>query len=140
MPNGPIDVAAGAPNAESYTINGDGTVVDNVTALMWQQANPSTMYTWADAAAYCTTLTIGGHDDWRLPTRIELVSIVDEGVAPPGPAINTTAFPGTPAVNTGFWSATPVASAPTTAYQVGFYYGNEISLGVTTQGYVRCVR
>ena len=38
MPNSPVDVEAGAPNPESYTDNGDGTVSDNVTGLMWQQA------------------------------------------------------------------------------------------------------
>ena len=37
MPNGPTDVAAGAPNPEGYTLNGDGTVTDKITGLMWQQ-------------------------------------------------------------------------------------------------------
>ena len=45
-------------------------------------------------------LTLEGHDDWRLPTRLELVSIVD--FAAYEPAIDRAAFPGTPAF--GFWS------------------------------------
>jgi hypothetical protein len=53
MPNSQVDVTAGAPNLESYTDNGDGTVTDNVTGLMWQQAVPATTYTWANAVAYC---------------------------------------------------------------------------------------
>ena len=96
MPNDQADVTAGAPNLESYTDNGDGTVTDNVTGLMWQQTVPTGTYTWAQAVAYCPTLTLADHSDWRLPSRIELVSIVDLGVTS-GPMINSTYFPSTPA-------------------------------------------
>jgi len=80
MPSDQVDVTAGAPNLESYTDNGDGTVTDNVTGLMWQQVVSTTTYNWAQALAYCPKLTLAGHSDWRLPSRIELVSIVDLGV------------------------------------------------------------
>ena len=69
MPNSQADVTAGAPNLESYTDNGDGTVTDNVTGLMWQQAVPTATYSWAGAVTYCSTLTLAGHSDWRLPSR-----------------------------------------------------------------------
>jgi hypothetical protein len=78
MPNSANEVSAGAPNLESYTDNGDGTVTDNVTGLMWQQqAVPSTTYAQSNPTSYCQSLTLGGHADWRLPSIIELLSIVD---------------------------------------------------------------
>ena len=93
MPNGPADVTAGAPNPESYTDNGDGTVTDNVTGLMWQQAEPAigNIETWDNAVAHCQSLTLAGHSDWRLPSRIELVSIVDLGQSEPSYGSNSTA-------------------------------------------------
>jgi hypothetical protein len=62
MPNSANEVSAGAPNLESYTDNGDGTVTDNVTGLMWQQQGvPSTTYAQSNPTSYCQSLTLGGH-------------------------------------------------------------------------------
>ncbi|MBN2575722.1 MAG: DUF1566 domain-containing protein [Deltaproteobacteria bacterium] len=121
MPNSQEDVTAGAPNLASYTDNGDGTVTDNVTGLMWQQAVAPGTYDWEGAKAYCPTLTLAGHGDWRLPTRIELVSLVDLGRS--NPAIDTTYFPGTP--STEFWSSSPLAgsSLPSRAWYVSVIAG-----------------
>jgi len=55
----------------------DGTIIDNVTALMWQSPGAPTTMSQSDASAYCEGLGLAGHDDWRLPTKIELLSIVD---------------------------------------------------------------
>ena len=138
MPNGPAEVAAGGANPQSYTDDGDGTVTDKITGLMWQQAAPATMYSWADALTYCPTLTLGGHGDWRLPTVIELSSLVDRSTST-GPTINTTAFPNAP--TTYFWTSSPSAGSPTSAWAVsfgsGFVSGNAGSSGPFS---VRCVR
>lgn len=73
MPN---PVASGLPNPASYTDMGD-VVHDDITCLDWQKtASPGTQDN-AGAIAYCENLTLGGFDDWRLPTRVELASIVD---------------------------------------------------------------
>ncbi len=119
MPNSPTDVAAGAPNAASYTDNGDGTVTDNITRLMWQQAVAPGQYTLSQAGAYCPTLTLGGYNDWRLPTRIELLSIVD--VERSDPAIDTTYFPSTP--STSFWSSSLLPDNHTQVWSVSFARG-----------------
>jgi hypothetical protein len=137
MPNDQVDVTAGAPNLESYTDNKDGTVTDNLTGLMWQQTVPTGTYTWSQAVAYCPTLNLAGHSDWHLPSRIELVSIVDLGVSS-GPMINSTYFPSTPAY--WFWSASPVAGSPSSAWSVAFFFGYTHDVDFTLTYNVRCVR
>ena len=71
-------------NPPSYTDNGDGTVTDNVTSLVWQKESVSD-FEWGEAITYCKDLTIEGYSDWRLPTKKELVSIVDFGTYSPSP-------------------------------------------------------
>jgi len=64
-------------NSLSYTDNGDGTITDNATGLMWTQDLSSYSMSWSDAVSYCESLTTGGYTDWRLPTVKELWSIRD---------------------------------------------------------------
>jgi hypothetical protein len=135
MPNTQADVTAGAPNLQSYTDRYDGTITDNVTQLMWQKAVSTGTYAWADAIAYCSTLAVAGHSDWRLPSRIELQSIVDFGVR--SPAINSTYFPSTP--STLFWSSTPSLVA-SNAWGISFA-GGDPNIDDTSISYpIRCVR
>ena len=56
----------------SYTDLGGGVIKDNLTGLMWQQATAPGTYTWQQALEYCTNLSLGGYDDWRLPAVKEL--------------------------------------------------------------------
>jgi hypothetical protein len=60
----------------SYRDNGDGTVTDLVTGLMWQKTPPAEHYTWDEAAKYAENLQLAGYDDWRMPTMKELYSLV----------------------------------------------------------------
>jgi len=59
----------------SYTDNGDGTVTDNNTGLMWQQTPPADKMFYSDAKEYARILKLGGYNDWRLPTVKESFSI-----------------------------------------------------------------
>ncbi|KAF2956245.1 DUF1566 domain-containing protein [Marinitoga sp. 38H-ov] len=59
----------------SFIDNGDGTITDLNTGLIWQKTPPSTGITWEEAYEYCENLELGGYDDWRLPTVKELFSI-----------------------------------------------------------------
>lgn len=82
-------------NQPSYTDNGDGTITDNVTGLMWQQSPDITgdgvidvddKMTYYDAVAAADTFSLAGHDDWRLPTIKELYSLIMfSGIDPSGP-------------------------------------------------------
>jgi len=74
----------------SFNDNGDGTVTDNVTRLMWQQEIDPEFRTWEDALSYCEDLELVGYTDWRLPDIKELRSIVDNTRI--DPAIDTTYF------------------------------------------------
>jgi len=136
MPNTAVDVAAGAPNPMSFTDNGDGTVTDDVTRLMWQQATPPDNFELTQAGAFCKDLTLAGHDDWRLPSMIELVSIADLGRS--NPAIDTTVFPNTP--SSPFWSSTIWGASPTSAVSLDFLRGSTRQQSMTQPLNVRCVR
>ena len=61
----------------SYTDNGDGTVTDNVTGLVWQQDPTEEGTTWFEAQDYCESLELAETDDWRTPSLKELFSISD---------------------------------------------------------------
>lgn len=137
MPNAGIEVTAGAANLQSYTDHRDGTVTDNVTKLVWQQLTPSGDYTQPQALAYCEGLSLGGSLDWRLPSVIELVSIVDTGTY--NPSIDSTMFPGTPAVGF-YWSSTPYAGHPGNAWGVYFNNGYSDYNDAAMTYSARCVR
>lgn len=72
------DIQAGAPL--SYTDNGDGTVTDHNTGLMWEKKTDNIRYTWRDAfvvhVAGLNAPSFAGYTDWRMPNVKELASIV----------------------------------------------------------------
>jgi hypothetical protein len=139
MPN-PASTAL--PNPSSYTDLGDGTVRDDVTGLIWQKSVTSTQtFTWQEAKDYCASLTLAGRE-WHLPTRIELLSIVD--FTRTSPAIDVHAFPGTPG-GKFHWTSSPwvvsqLPSKPQYSWIVNFYEGLASNAGDRTKRqYARCV-
>ena len=66
--------------------------------------------------------SLGGKDDWRLPTIKELSTLVDSSIPYPGPTINTSYFPDT--VASDYWSSTTFATILDYAWNVDFYYGD----------------
>jgi hypothetical protein len=64
-------------NEPSFTDNGDGTVTDNITGLMWQQTPPSDKMSYDDAIDYVDDLITGGYVDWRMPTIQESFSLAN---------------------------------------------------------------
>jgi hypothetical protein len=97
---------------QSYTDNGDGTVTDTVTGLMWVQSpdlngdgviDIDDKLTLEEALAGAETFALGGYNDWRLPTITEMYSLMNfNGIDPSGlegddtsairPFIDTTVF------------------------------------------------
>ncbi len=78
----------------AYRNNGDGTVTDLNTGLMWQKKPDFVKRTMAEAEAYAKSLTLAGYVDWRLPTIKELFSIADfrGNIRTKTPYINTNYF------------------------------------------------
>jgi hypothetical protein len=110
-------------------------VTDNVTGLAWQQATAPGTYTQPAAASYCQGLALAGYGGWRLPTKIELESIVDLGRA--NPSINVTAFPGTQSTN--YWTSKALAGS-TNLWVVDFSSGGSSSDAGSFTHPIRCVR
>ena len=83
-------------NPMSFTDNGNGTITDNDTGLMWQKTDGGEM-TFQNASEFCKTLSLGGHNDWRLPSSHELFAINQYDT---NPALNWAFFTITDA---GYW-------------------------------------
>lgn len=60
-----------------FVDNGNGTITDLATGLMWQQTDSGTSWNWQEALEYAEDLFLAGYSDWRLPNTHELQSIVD---------------------------------------------------------------
>jgi hypothetical protein len=116
--------------------NGNGTVSDITTGLMWQQTEAKVM-TWEKALAHCEGLALAGYTDWRLPNIRELATLVDNtGNAP---FIDNTYFPGCRPSH--YWSSTTNALYPAFAWYVGFDDGGVHGGGEKgRRSYVRAVR
>lgn len=134
----PMPIPGGmGPRAASYDTSTPGVVLDRVTQLTWQRAHHPTLMEWQAASDHCACLTLGGHDDWRLPSRIELVSLADYTRA--NPAIDPQVFPDTP--DEWFWSSSlRPASDPPTAFYVAYFDGNTHHAALDVPYRVRCVR
>ena len=77
-----------AGNAPSYKDNGDGTVTDLNTGLMWQ-GDPGKKMTFKQAVAGASKCKLAGHGDWRLPTIKELYSLILFSGTDPDPMIRS---------------------------------------------------
>jgi hypothetical protein len=141
--------------APSYDTSKTGVVIDKVTGLMWQRALPvsanggsysgctkgsvaGAQCAWSEAKSYCANLSLAGYSDWRLPTKIELETLLDYAVT--NPAIDQSVFPSTPA--SWFWTASTWRDALSGhAYSVDFRLGSIASSGANADiGMVRCTR
>ncbi len=123
------DIPATAPDSR-FTDNGNGTVTDAGTGLMWKQCaegqsgadcagGAAVGIAWGQALRAAAAADFAGHADWRLPNKNELESLVERSCA--GPAINARYFPNTP--STPFWSSSPSSYASYHAWYVHFANG-----------------
>ncbi len=107
----------------NFVDNGDGTVTDLATGLMWQKASSDIAMNWAEALDYAENLDLANHSDWRLPNAKELQSIVDYTRAPDAtsPAQQGAAIDpifDITETESWFWSSTTLLEAPV---QMGGY-------------------
>jgi arylsulfatase A-like enzyme len=85
-----------------FSDNGNGTVIDHATGLMWQKGDSVVTQNWEQALAYAEGLELAGYRDWRLPNAKELQSIVDYTRAP--------LVTGTAAIDTNYFDVTETES------------------------------
>ncbi len=121
-----------------FTKNGS-IVTDNTTGLQWQDdAAASAPMAWLPAITYCENLTLGGHNDWRLPNIKTLMTLVDDSKTDPAIDDSTGAFQYT--MSSNYWSSTTYAGNASSAWGVGFYRGYQYYDTKSNSLFVRCVR
>jgi hypothetical protein len=135
-------VRGGQSSTNSLVDNGDDTVTDTATGLMWQKLEVMNeggtevqRMTWEEALAYCEKLDLASYDDWRLPNAKELQSIADYEKAEP------------PCIDKIFWNAKPhpywsstITNSTGLVWIVVFKKGNVFVFDKYKTGYVRAVR
>ena len=143
---------------DRYTDNGDGTISDAQTGLMWMQCSYGQTYdgndddgdqiicegsptfgTWQQAFAWAADSNANstyGYSDWRLPNIKELGSIVDFGSAKP--AINQSIFPNT--ASGPYWTSTPSRANVHQTIFIGFQAGDYGPSDRISNLYLRLVR
>lgn len=119
-----------------FTDNGNGTITDNLTTLVWQKIVYSDSITWEQALTYADTLALNGNTDWRLPNIKELESIDDESLV--NPSINRTFF--STMVTNKYWSSSSLPNQPTKAWYLDTQFGITTYDFKTLRHYLICVR
>ena len=140
--------------SENFKINGNGTINDKKTGLMWKVASEGQtwsggkvsgaceIFTWRKAMKRVEAVNSGsvgdncGYNDWRVPTVEELATIVEKAAY--GPSINLEIFPGTP--SSYYWSSTAESNFSSDAQGVDFYGGGSKFYSKENNHFLRLVR
>ena len=150
-----VNVTSTAPNTR-YTDNGDGTVTDHQTKLMWKQCSEglstvitacdtgvASTHTWQAALQKAQDVNIIGfanYSDWRLPNVKELISLIEWQCY--NPSINTTFFPNK-TIAWDYWSSSPTDPlfvGTNSSWNVGFRNGGTGRVDRASPLLVRLVR
>ncbi|MBO8439131.1 MAG: DUF4906 domain-containing protein [bacterium] len=144
----------------TYDEKNEFNAVPAMLEVALRATEPATMVrrTWTGAKDYCSTLTEGGHDDWRLPTQRELMMIYAiNGDLQKEYSIPTQSWGDGVGAAGGhdeldhhiyYWTGTADATMPGNAWSVcfchdtqnGSYPGKVEGYGQTYENFVRCVR
>jgi hypothetical protein len=104
----------------AFKDNGDGTVTDLNTGLMWQQGETPAL-NQREALKYCEDSRLGGHDDWRLPNMREIATLIDLSFADET-WFHKTFFPAVKTKPLGFYASSSTFGA-TFGWGVNFQFG-----------------
>lgn len=114
--------------SNSFVNNGDGTITDKSTGLMWSQSDNGSALLWPNALAWVQSMNSAsylGHNDWRMPNIKELQTIVDYNNAPD--------YNGLPAIDTTYFRCTAILNeAGVTDYP--YYWSSTTHQGYSTTG------
>jgi len=140
---GPAPASGGATANQTlprFTVLADynnAAVRDNSTGLVWEQAPPATpTYNWTDARLQCINKNVGNTRGWRLPSVVELASLIDPSL--PAPYVPGAVFTGVQTAT--YWSATASAVGTTSAFGVNLQDQLVGTSSKSSAGNVWCVR
>ena len=129
------------------SVFGGAAYCDQETGLVWEQSPGETdgvpgitdadKTQWSSATFDCLNKNVGGRRGWRLPSVVELASLVDP--ANSNPAL-PTGHPFTNIQSTFYWSASALAGFPTDAWGVFFDGGFVVTREKAREFFVWCVR
>jgi hypothetical protein len=137
--------------SERFVDNGDGTVTDRVTQLMWMRCSQGQQWSegscsgapvsfdWTAANGVAEQLNDGGeafYNDWRVPSLTEIAAIVERQCSEP--RINLEVFPETPPGI--YWSSSPRPKDRDAVYAMGFGDQGVAPTAKDQSHYVRLVR
>ena len=130
-----ICIGLSAMLSAEFTRDANGIVTDSTTGLVWQDDAIGNSMTWESAITHCEGLSLGGHEDWRLPNIKELTSLVED----------TKSYPSIDdifesKVSSFYWSSTTNADNSANAWYVLFRRGGRHHSTKDDNSYVRCVR
>lgn len=121
--------------AGDYVDNGNDTITDRKTGLTWQKKESRKMR-WKQAVDYCLGLNLAGKSNWRLPSKRELLTLVERSMF--NPSINRQFFPD--AVPENYWSSsTGTIATGSAAWLVNFGFGEMHYFNKANEYLVRCV-
>jgi hypothetical protein len=151
----------------AYVDNGDGTITDPATGLMWEKKSfdngphdyrrnlryagdgtQETVWDWLDDVNTEGGTGFAGHRDWRIPNPKELQSIIDYGTSVPAvaDAFNKSCALGCTVLTCsctqpdGYWSSSTLHVTPLDAWAVSFFGGGVGPITKTALAYFRAVR
>jgi hypothetical protein len=139
----PVQGAAGWGQDGTYLINrpqytsAGGTVTDAITGLTWEQGN-APADTWDAQVARCSSLSTYGYTDWRLPTRLEIITIIDAGRTQP--TFDTSVFSSTPMPSYYYWLGQELDGVPTAAWLADWTSSRLTWNGKNAKDSAKCVR
>ncbi len=126
---GEVQAAGSSPR---FTDHGNGTVTDTKTRLMWtKNANQFRSMFWYAAMSICSSYSLAGNSDWRLPSRGELVALYEAGKG---------GHPFTGVQSRYYWSSTTLEVTTDKAFEVHMTNGDYGPGSKSGESFVWCVR
>ncbi|MEI7978893.1 MAG: DUF1566 domain-containing protein [Bacteroidota bacterium] len=119
-----------------FTDNGNGTITDHLTNLVWQKEPNTNAVSWENAILYANNLILENDSDWRMPNIKELQSLNDEGFV--SPSVNTNIFS-----NMGvkkYWSSTTQQNQVANAWYWNTQFGITTYDPKINTNFIICVR
>lgn len=137
-----------APDSQFSVIETGGVVKDNTKALMWMRCSLGQIWTgsscegeasemnWTTAVTLASQTSFAAFNDWRLPNKNELNSLIETACTQP--STNQNIFPGT--VSNGYWTSSPYDDDRKHIWTIYFDNGNVFPSAASNTATVRLVR